>query len=210
MNTSDATATATPADRPAVPLLGSGIYSIAEAARYARLSKGTVRRWFRGPGALFRMDHDGIDGFCLSFRNLVELVVAGQLRAVGVPLDKIRRARDDLARDRGDAHPFALEAFAAPGWPGGSPPPILAELDYDDAPPQRATLWHISPGIVLNPGIRFGSPIVEGTGMRAECLADAYRANGEDVDLVARWWAVRPGHVRAAVAFEEAYPWPRR
>src|SRR3546814_455240 len=56
--------------------------------------------------------------------------------------------------------------------------------------------------IVIDPLRAFGQPITNGEGVPTTILAEAVVAEGS-VDRVARWFAVKPSAVRAAVRFEE-------
>lgn len=56
--------------------------------------------------------------------------------------------------------------------------------------------------MVIDPAIRFGKPIVKGTGMSTSVLRNSYYANGEDAGFVAGWFGVEERHVMAAVDFE--------
>ena len=58
--------------------------------------------------------------------------------------------------------------------------------------------------VVVDPAICLGKPIVEQTGIPTFVLASAYRANGQNADLVADWYNVNPDHVLAAVRFESS------
>ena len=79
-------------------ILGNGVYDLAEAAKLTGLRRARVKEWFQGrdagPGAkpVFRSDYAAIDGdLAISFLDLVELFIAGQLREHGVSLQCIRR-----------------------------------------------------------------------------------------------------------------------
>lgn len=82
--------------------------------------------------------------------------------------------------------------------------PYLKQIEYAHDT-QTAVRWNIAPGIVLDPRRAFGKPIVADEGTTTFVLARAFRANGENVDLVADLFDVAPEAVRKAVAFERDF-----
>src|SRR5262245_26482350 len=94
-------------------VLGRGVYTIPQAASLVGLTRRRVREWFRGrrsdPGhrPVFQSDYKPIDTFfAISFHDLIDVYVAGQLRESGVSLPTVRRVYDRLARELKTAHPF--------------------------------------------------------------------------------------------------------
>jgi uncharacterized protein (DUF433 family) len=79
--------------------------------------------------------------------------------------------------------------------------PFLKQLDYDPET-HLARAWRVADGVVINPAIALGRPIVAGAYVKTEVLAAAYHANGRDADHVARWYNVTPADVLTAVRFE--------
>ena len=79
--------------------------------------------------------------------------------------------------------------------------PFLKQIDYERLT-ALARRWHIAPGVVVDPAVCFGKPVVEEVGIPTAVLAAAYHANDRDADAVAAWYDVSPEHVRAASAFE--------
>jgi hypothetical protein len=76
-------------------ILGKGVYDLTEAAKLTGLRRARVKEWFQGrnarlgAGPVFRSDYDAINGdLAISFLDLVELFIAGQLREHGVSLTK--------------------------------------------------------------------------------------------------------------------------
>lgn len=92
---------------------GLGVYTLAEAARYARMPQLTLNRWFFGGGERQPLREAGITaeaGKRITFVDFVEALAIRSLRADhDVPLQKIKEAIRN-ARDRyGIVHPFAHE-----------------------------------------------------------------------------------------------------
>lgn len=109
------------------PLIGVGIYGVAEAARLSRVSSSCIRRWLRGysyrtavgqraAAPVFNKAMGLIDGeMALSFLDLIEVRIVNSLRAQKISWKLIRmaerHARDVLKVD----HPFATKTFKTDG-----------------------------------------------------------------------------------------------
>ncbi len=94
-------------------ILGHGVYGLPEAARLTHLKPQRVREWFHGRPRgearrpVFRSDYQSVDGDrAVSFHDLIELYVGGQLRDHGVPLQSLRRVHKQLQKDLKTKHPF--------------------------------------------------------------------------------------------------------
>ena len=215
-------------------ILGHGIYNLPEAARLTRLRTSRVREWFTGRSvdqerkAVFKSDYDSVDGDrAISFLDLVELFIAGQLREQGVSLQSLRKVRAQLQKDLKTPHPFCRREVLSDGKrvftlgldPDGEREmievltrqrvfvdvllPFLKRIDYDSVT-KLASKWSIADKIVIDPTICLGKPIVEEVCIRTTILASAYEANDRDAELVAEWYGLLPAHVLAAVDFERS------
>lgn len=214
------------------PQLGLGLYDLQEAARLTRLDPKRVRRWFVSPPSeknrrpVLTSDYSRVqEDTAISFLNLVDVFVFGNLREHGVSLQTLRKVYARLQRDYKQKHPFAYNRLATDGaevflrvadaegkdqlveiltkqmvFPEIIEP-FLKQLDYDPDT-HLARLWRIADGVLLNPGISLGKPVVDGVFVKTEVLADAYHANDKDADAVARWYNVSPDDVMTAVRFE--------
>jgi uncharacterized protein (DUF433 family) len=92
---------------------GTGIYTIPEAAKYARMSPATLRSWFWGGKdrqPLHPNQIDSPDFKAISFLDLIEAVAIRSLRVdYQISFQKFREAVK-TARDRyGVDHPFAQQ-----------------------------------------------------------------------------------------------------
>jgi DNA-binding transcriptional MerR regulator len=94
-------------------ILGHGVYSLPDAAKLTRLKPQRVREWFvrgRTAGArasVFRSDYQSLGGDrAISFHDLIELFIAGQLRDHGVSLQTLRKVYKRLQADLGTRNPF--------------------------------------------------------------------------------------------------------
>ncbi len=214
------------------PQLGLGLYDLREGARLTRLDPKRVRRWFVPPPSeanrrpILTADYPRVQGeTAISFLDLIDVFVFGNLRQHGVPLQTLRKVYARLQRDYKQKHPFAFNRLATDGAEvflrladaDGKDQlveiltkqmvfpeiiePFLKQLDYDPDT-HLARLWRIADGVVLNPAIGFGKPVVDGAFVKTEVLFDAYHANDRDADAVARWYNVGPDDVLTAVRFE--------
>lgn len=111
-------------------------------------------------------------------------------------LEAVERAGEDIrlldVRDR----QFAFESVIRPS--------LIEGIEYRDD--THAVRWFPVPKkrlIVLDPQVQFGQPIVAEAGVPTDTLAAAYRAEGENIDRVARLYRVTPQAVKAAAAFEQ-------
>ncbi len=215
-----------------VAVLGNGIYTYAEAARLLEIKPQRLSRWFVGGrtrrGPVLESTYAQAVGLerTISFLDLIEALVATKLRAKGVSLIAIRKAHTTLVDILDTPWPFAHGRLCTDGkrvfvhiaekskdealidaiqrqhvFPEVILP-YLKRVDYSKET-RLAERWHIAKGIVVDPQLRFGKPIVEKAGIATSVLASAYRANCSDAELVADWYGVSPRAVDLAVAFEE-------
>jgi len=95
-------------------MLGIGIYSPIEAARYARAPSQRFRRWIYGTKKTMPVFDPDIprDGSreIVTFLDFAQALSVQDVRLnVKVPLQQIREAYETARRDYGLAHPFAVE-----------------------------------------------------------------------------------------------------
>lgn len=220
-------------ERSELPKLGLGVYTLAEAARLTEAPVTTVRSWFRGRsdkhgrGPVFDSDYAQIDGdFAISFLDLIDVLVAGRFRAAGVSMARVReseaRLQDDLATD----HPFAHACLYTDGrrvivemsdslrekilYDALSKQMFFDELkehlkriEYDPIS-HLAKKWRIADGVVVDPSVCFGKPVVRDTGVATAVLARQFTANDHNEVLVADLYGLTPEEVLAAAEFERA------
>jgi uncharacterized protein (DUF433 family) len=215
----------------AMKILGHGIYTAPEASRLSGVSTRRIRYWFRGDGkrtpALGGGDYSDVndDSLLLSFHDLIDVKVVSAIKERGVSLQYLRKIHSRLMEELGTNHPFARKDFYTDGkkvWVNEKSregerirellsgqhafpvilKPFLESIDYDEQS-LMADSWRIGKGIIIDPEIRYGKPIVEGTGIPAELLAMACQANEGDAEMVAEWYDVSPADVELAVAFQE-------
>jgi uncharacterized protein (DUF433 family) len=215
-------------------ILGRGVYSLPDAAKLTHLKPPRVREWFvgrrsvRSPASVFLSDYPSFGGDrAISFHDLIELYIAGQLRDHGVPLQTLRKVYKKLQTDLDTKHPFCRRELMSKNGqvflfgldPRGteemievlsrqrvSPDillPFLQKVDYDQAT-EMGKRWCIADLVVIDPAICLGKPVIVGVGITTSVLASSYEANNHDAEVVADWFKVHSKHVIAAVDFERS------
>lgn len=213
-------------------MLGNGVYGYHEAARLTGLKRERVREWFRirddqkKHRPIFLSDYESVEGDrAISFFDLIDVFVAGQLREHGVSLQTLRCVYSRLQVELKAKHPFCRSELLSDGkiifmrgMDGKGQEelrevltrqkvfpsiilPFLKKIDYGQVS-KLAERWHIARMVVIDPRICFGKPIVEEYSIPTASLADAYQANDRDAERVADWFNVNTDHVLAAVEFE--------
>ncbi|MCY4621328.1 MAG: DUF433 domain-containing protein [bacterium] len=198
------------------PLLGRGIYDIAEAARVVGRHPETVARWTRGANPLHPVESDRI----LSFLDLISLWVISELLRRGVPRRQIRAGGEYLAKHVGTDYPFAHQGLATVGdgffgefeaWvdvgKGGqrSFPEVIEDLlsPIEFGPDLLASIWRPANGVWLNPKVQAGAPCIDGTRVPTSVVADL-KAVGDHIEDIADDLSLDITQVRAALQYELA------
>jgi uncharacterized protein (DUF433 family) len=163
----------------------------------------------------------------LTFLDLVELMFIHGLRASGQSFPRIHEAHRVLSQVLETEHPFALRrGFSDPAgiyalleredqgdllvelkgagqiamWPALEKYLRQLQFDLDDVAERWYPAGRAAP-VVVDPGISFGAPVIEGTRVETAVLAELYQ--GEDsVEELAWLYDLQPAEVRAAVEFE--------
>lgn len=127
--------TAMLAETAAVDRFDSPLYSLSEAARYLGLSESTFRSWARGyevapdgrlvtgKPVITALGAPGVRGASIPFVGLAEGFALAAIRRSGVPLQRIRPALEQLAKEMGLSHALASQRLYSDG----------AEVLYDYA-----------------------------------------------------------------------------
>ena len=165
----------------------------------------------------------------ISFINFLELVsfrMIATMRANGVSIKDIRLANELLRKKWGWSYPFAMQQV----WVGA--PDLFVEiqdtpvavtrfwqsaldlvrkylipvssefhgLSFDAN--QLAVAWRPWEGVLLDPGMQFGEPCIEGTRVPTETVWAFYQA-GESVDYLAQIYQIPPDMIKAAIGWEK-------
>ena len=204
----------------------TGIYTVAEAAHYARIPITTLRRWLEankaGHRLLTRSRHP--EERFLTFHDFVQLLAVRAIRSQHhVKLADIYEAVDEAERTHCIRYPFAREhttwlfekkivirlddtdeMIQLAGKGKGQTyltriiEMYLQDLSYDAE--GLAEKYRPFPGIVMNPAIRFGEPMVESCGITAQTLWDSVQAEG-GFTPAAEVHGVEPGDVITACRY---------
>ena len=198
------------------PLLGRGIYDVAEVARIVRRHSDTVARWARGTDPLHHVESDRI----ISFLDLISLWVISELIRRGVPRREIRAGGEYVAEHVGTRYPFAHRDLATVGagffgkfkeWVDvgkggqGSFPAVIEELlsPIEFGSDLHASIWRPAEGVWLNPEVQAGAPCVDGTRVPTKVIADL-EAAGDHIEDIADDLSLDISQVRAALQYELA------
>jgi len=166
----------------------------------------------------------------LSFVNLIEVRFIHAFNKYGVSVRSIRYMAEEAKRVLNHPHPFATEMmfrtdgkkifietaeatgdkklYDLKGRNWGMYQVLTEALKSDVVygPSGLASGWYprkeTSPDILIHPKIAFGQPVLEESGVPIEALYEAFVAEGEDYDAVARWFDVPKKQVKEAVNFQ--------
>jgi uncharacterized protein (DUF433 family) len=209
-------------------MLGMGVYPLAEVARYTGVHVSTLRYWFlpheRGKPPIFKSQWDRVENdFAVSFVNLIEAHVAAHFKSKGLTVHHIRRVHDILKDQWDIPHPFASQDLRID--PDAkqlilnraedaslvdviknqlvleTARPYLETIDYNQTT-RLAERWRIAEGVVINPKVSFGKPVVENAGISTLILARQYKANGGNAKLIAKLFEITEHGVMDAYRFE--------
>ena len=228
-------------DRDMLDLFRRGrAYTAPQAAMLAGAQPQTVRRWIDGleskagrMAPVLPVEEAPSRGTRrVSFLDLAEIAIIARFRRgtcgqPGVPLRRLRKAREYARRELKVDYPFASLALRQFGqnvlyeFEREHPGPALIALDmngqhvfpsvvetvldsftYDDYE-HLAYIWHPlgkDVPIVINPLIAAGQPVIEGTGARVESIKARIQA-GDSRTLVADDYGISQSAVDHALKF---------
>lgn len=160
----------------------------------------------------------------LTFENVIEIAAVAALRRAGLSMQRIRADVDFARRELGIGRPLLSERFRTDGrelflrdaathphWTNLSRSgqvawsyleEVLREVDYaEDLLARR--WWPVGrdEGVVVDPLVNFGRPVVAIVGVRTETLLDRWVA-GVTLEELAGEYGVTPGAIERAVRFE--------
>ena len=208
------------------------MYSFAEAAHLASVSTSTVKNWLFG----YRVDGREVPplfssdtGEMVSFLQMIEIMVAGQLRKSGsrVSFNKVRAAYANAQQAWGIEHPFAhlrLEALGghvvhflresgpvnsfpaldAPGQrtlPGMLRSETVDRIEYHDD--ELAARWFPvgkTVPIVVDPKLSAGLPVIKGRGVTVQAIHKRFMS-GMAIDFIAKDFAMKSSLVEEALRY---------
>ncbi len=207
------------------------MYSAAEAARWARTSPQTARRWLAGyqytapdgtrvwsPPVTQRRGED-----FLTFEDLIEVAAVAAARKEGVSMPKIRQAIDFAQRELDVERPllsqrfltdgrelFLRDAATAPHYTAlnrvgqivwSQIETVLREVDYVSLLVAKWWPTGRNAGIVVDPLVNFGRPVVATLGVRTDTFVDRFVA-GVNLEDLAEEYGTSLSAIEEAVRFE--------
>jgi len=203
-------------------------YTTAEAARFAEANPRTVAYWHYGTGTAVGPALGAKKPYApLSYLQLVEVAFVASFRRRGVPLQRIRKAREYVAKVFQAEFPFAQYQFKTEGvhvlMEAASVDPDFRELiaadeagqmawerillerfeqfDYEE---DLAVRWHLrgrDVPILIDPRISFGAPVLETTGIPTWVLKGRFEA-GETLEEIEDDFGVPQRDILYALEFE--------
>lgn len=213
-------------------MLGSGVYILSEISKLTKIHPARVRSWFldrsdgAGHGPIFKSDYGEIQGdHAFSFHDLIDVLIAGQFRdKYKVPMSIVRKAHSVLQKELKTTHPFChgdlftdgRRIFNIAASKIGNT--ILSDvvsrqqffihvkeeldhIDYDVIT-QLADKWRIARGVVIDPAVNMGKPVIENTGTATYIISMQYRANNNNSNLISDLYGISEEDVINAVKFE--------
>ena len=225
------------ADKMIFTAIGQGVYSITEAQQLADVPRQRISRWTRG----YSYTHRGrkhalppligresnIDGYIISFADLIEVRFLNAFREYGVSAAMLRTASQRAQTLIGRPHPFSTSIFRTDGvtilaeilkdsgdkilldlatnqyaFEKVINPYLYTELDFNpSSEPER--WWPLGHGhhVVVDPERSFGASITAGSGIKTKILHRAVKAQGS-AEQVARLFRIDVKEVHDAVTFE--------
>lgn len=183
------------------------LYSIPECARYLGLPVSTVRGWISAPKSNRKDDGRqlvkpaGSDPTSLSFTNLLEVFILTSLRRNReAPTNELLKRALSMQRcdDAAEGSDLPRADFCR------------KRIEYnDDGAPIRFYPFTRGYGredpklVVIDPAVKFGRPVIAGTGVPTGTIAKFVKA-GESIEELAEDYRVRPAEIEEAVRYELA------
>jgi uncharacterized protein (DUF433 family) len=165
----------------------------------------------------------------LGFLDLLEVRFVAAFISAGVSWKTMRAAHELAATELGTNHPFCTNRFVTDGRRillrhaeacGDSAftdiisrqqefakiiAPFVKELEFDQQEVVRRW-WPLGKerDVVLDPERNFGQPTASVSGVPTGILTRSLKANGQSIDMVARWFEVSPQEINDALEFEQS------
>ena len=188
-----------------------GIYNIGVAQRLTGVSGKAIKRWLSDyPAPIAELKPLWRDGMgpkftrltMLSFLELVELLIAGKIRAAqNRGYREVREYHDTIAAEWGTQFPFAHKNLHSQkeNLPQ-SAVQILEQLDYENAFASRWLPLGKDGALALDPQRAVGQPAFKGRRLRVEDIRD-YFMGGDSIKVLAENFEIDPLAVEAALRY---------
>lgn len=161
----------------------------------------------------------------VDFYTLIELFTVHQLREEGLSMKTLRQGREELRQRFNTPYPFAMHGLLTDGrrlikelgeaallelGTGGQSAfesvvaPFCRKVDFDAATNLAMSYFPMGREVpvVVSPAHAFGRPVIAGTNLPTETIANLIRG-GERVDDIAAEYQITPEEVDFARKFEE-------
>ena len=213
------------------PSVKRPLYSFAEADRIVRVSPGTSRRWLKGYSFWWGGERHTMppvtpglgEQEAVAFVDLMEVAAVSKLRKKGFSFKRIRQINAYCRLYLRERRPLVTQKFKVAGqdifldedfdilvdvgreagmlaWREVLKP-FLEDVEYENELARR--WWPLGKErmMVVDPDYGFGLPVVQGTGVRTEIIAERYRA-GDSIDEIAYDFDVTPKQIDDALRWE--------
>jgi uncharacterized protein (DUF433 family) len=213
------------------PSVERPLYTFGETDRIVRVSPGTSRRWLKGYHFWYQGERHEMPPITLTteakeaatFVDLMEVAAIGELRKRGFSFRRIRRINAYCRLYLKKPRPLVTQQFKVAGrdifldadfdilvdvgreagmlaWREVLEP-FLKDVEYENDLARRWWPLGRERMVVVDPGRGFGLPVVEGTGVRTEIIAERHRA-GDSTDQIAYDFDVTPEQIKGALRWE--------
>jgi uncharacterized protein (DUF433 family) len=212
------------------PEIGSGVYSVPDAADILGFPIDKIRRWiksywenkFADDGTPYTWGEGRDRGF--NFYTLVELIAIYALRENNVSFKKIIEARSHLKDTLNVEYPFATKKVMSDGEKffyqidqellldvnlknqysfKDIVEPYCNKLDFDAIDTLAERFWPLGKdrNVVVDPKHRFGEPTISGTNIAVDIIA-GMASKGEKISKIAKLYDLTEDQVTDAIEFK--------
>ena len=189
----------------------NGKYDIGVAQRLTGVSANSIKDWLKSyPSCIADLKPSWKDGMGrswtnltrLSFIELVEILVAGKIRAAqGSSYKEVRKYHDTLASEWGTQFPFAHQSISVSGGQLHTEViKTLEQFDYEDSFVSRWCPLGKDGALALDPRRAGGQPAFKGRRLRVVDIRD-YFIGGDSIESLARDFDLTPLDVEAALRY---------
>lgn len=206
-------------------------YSITEASHYLTVPQSTIRDWVTGRHSRYNalVDAASFHPVTLSFFNLIELHILSAIRRDHqIKMPKIREAINYLMKEFDSDHPLLSKELETDGLNifielygklinisegrqtamrevlGAALRRIerdLSGIPVKLFPYTRNVIQEAPRLIVIDPQLAFGRPVIAGTGLSTEIIAERYKA-GESMEELAKDYEREEKEIEEAIRCE--------
>src|SRR5215212_3236216 len=213
------------------PSVKRPLYSFAEADRIAKVTHNTSRRWLKGYSFWYEDERRDMPPVtptsgtkdAVTFVDLMEVATIDKLRKKGFSFKQIRKINATARFYLDTPRPLVTETFKVKGrnifvddgfgilvnvgheagmqaWDEVLDP-FLDTVEYEGEIVRRWWPLGKDVAVLVDPNYGFGLPVVEGTGVRTEIIAERHRA-GDSTDEIVYDFDVSTKQIKDALRWE--------